>query len=175
MWPMAWIASSSTGDGKVEADQHLPRLALLLDRRVEPGDEAGALRRRAEPEPVARREAPSGTGEGPPSRRVDPLEQRHRDGRRARAADALAVQFRRDHLGVVEDEHIARREQVRQVADVAVVEPLPRLHHEQPGRVARPRRAERDALLRQVEIEEIDAHAAPVSSANRRGRAPRAR
>ena len=53
------IASSSTGAGEVEAEQHLARLALLLDRRVEPGDEAGIVAGRAEADRGRRRRGAS--------------------------------------------------------------------------------------------------------------------
>ena len=77
------------------------------------------------------------------------------------------MQLRRNHFGVVEDEHVARREQLGQVPHMAIVEPLPGLHHEQPRGVAWTHGAKRDPLLGEIEVEKVDAHACPVSSANR--------
>ena len=56
-----------------------------------------------------------------------------------RAAEAPAGKLRRDHLGVVDDELIARQQQIGQIANDAVFEldggagP----HHQQPRRIAR--------------------------------------
>ena len=93
-------------------------------------------------------------------------------GRRARATAGLdlaaarprAEQARRDHLGVVEDQQIARLQQLGQVAHAAVVQAV-RRHVEQACAVARYGRTLGDQLFGQVEVEEIDAHsyAAPVS------------
>ena len=59
-----------------------------------------------------------------------------------------------DHHGV------AFAQQRRQVAHDAVLERrrCARPHHEEPGAVARNRRTQRDAILRQCEVEEIGAH-----------------
>ena len=55
----------------------------------------------------------------------------------------------RDHLGVVEDERVTRPQQARQVAHRAIGQRRgsQRIDHQQPRRVARGRRAERDQLL----------------------------
>ena len=82
------------------------------------------------------------------------------------AADAPAVQLRRDHLGVVDDQRVAGLEQVRQVAhDRGRRAGMP------PGRTTSSRaasrglrRPQRDALRRQVEIEQVGAHALDLSS-----------
>src|SRR5690606_22504 len=47
---------------------------------------------------------------------------------------------------------------------MAVVRSAARCHHQETGRVPRPCRPQRDPLLRQIEVEEIDAHARPVRS-----------
>ena len=80
---------------------------------------------------------------------------------------AQTVQPRRDDLGVVEDEHVAGAQEVRQVAHGTVFEPrlAVRPHREQTRRIARGCRPKRDPLLGQVEIEQVDAHAAPAKGA----------
>ena len=77
--------------------------------------------------------------------------------RRRLIAPPHAVELGRDHLGVVEDERIAGQKQagrsriIRSAMSGAGV----RIDHQQPRRVARDRRAQRDQLLRQMIVEEI--------------------
>ena len=127
MWPTAAIASSSDRRrrGRSGAAPRPPRPSPPPSRR--------ARRRRQALSPAApkRRRSPGArrfAGRAKACQRDGSIRamQRHRDPRVAAvAAQPLAVQLGRDHLGVVEDEHIARREQVRQVADMTVVEAPP--------------------------------------------------
>ena len=87
--------------------------------------------------------------------------------RAALAAQTLAVQRGADHARVVEHQRVAGAQQVGQVADDAVVEPVPsprkrgegrRPHHQQPRGIARDGGLQRDALVGQVEVEEVGAH-----------------
>ncbi len=148
--------------GKIEAQEHLARLAAVDHRRIEAGEQAGIVarlaRRRAEADAVADRQALGRPRQRLPARRRRAPGQRRLDLGDAAVADAFAGESRRDHPGVVEHQRVARPEQPRQVANKAVGGPLPRLHHQQAGRVTRHLRAERDQLLGQVEIEQVNAH-----------------
>ena len=73
-------------------------------------------------------------------------------------AHAQAVEPGRNDLGVVEDQHVARPQEIRQVADAQILESGLRPDHEHARGIARLRRTERDAALGQIEIEEVDAH-----------------
>src|SRR5690606_13312674 len=90
--------------------------------------------------------------EGAPAVGGNGFVQRHLDLRAA----AAAAQARRDHLGVIEDQQIARPEQVRQVRDRIIGKRL--LHHEQLGALARADPPVRDALRRQGEVEKVNFH-----------------
>ena len=63
-------------------------------------------------------------------------------------------------LGVVDHDGVTGAQKLRQIADGAVLElrHLPGPHHQKPRGVARRRRPQRDAILRQHEIEQIGAH-----------------
>ncbi len=112
----------------------------------------------AEMDAVARRHALARPHEGEPAVRGYAHMQRRVDMRRRLAAPADAGKLRRNDLGVVEDEHVAGIKQRRQVAHDAVLERALRAHDKQPRRIARIFRAQRDALFRQIEVEEVDAH-----------------
>ena len=124
MWPSARIASSSAGPARSKRRRHLAALALGLDRRVERAEEAGtAGALAAEADAVADRQALGRPREGLPAVRRDALVQ-HRLDRRAGPAVAMAqaVEPRGHDPRVVEDQRVARAQQIRQVADVAVGE-----------------------------------------------------
>ena len=70
-----------------------------------------------------------------------------------------AEQAGRDHLGVVEDQQVAPAQQAGQVAHAAIVQTL-WCHIEQPRRIPRRDGPLGDEVLRQLEVEEIDAHQA---------------
>ena len=69
----------------------------------------------------------------------------------------MAGETRGDHAGVVEHEHVARAQQVGQVADVALGQALGG-GDEEAGAVARRRGAKRDPLIRQREVELAKTH-----------------
>ncbi|GJE06875.1 hypothetical protein AOPFMNJM_2198 [Methylobacterium jeotgali] len=145
------------GPGEVEAQGDLAALPLLRHRRREVV--RGALGRRAEAQHVARRDALARPGEGAPQvRRLPPVQ--HRFDAHALPAwpRAQAREAGRDHAGVVEDEGVAGAQQARQIAHAAVLQGFARPHHEEPARVARARGAQRDARLRQLEIEQVHPH-----------------
>ena len=105
-------------------------------------------------DPVAGLEPPRPLGEGTPAPAAEVAVERHLDRRRA----APAVQAGRDDAGVVEHHHVARPQQMRQVQDLPVGEPV--ADGEQPRRVARLARPAGDQLPRQCEIERVDPHGA---------------
>ena len=96
--------------------------------------------------------------ERPPLVGRDAHVQRCVDLREPVFATPKAGQLRRDHLGVVEDQRVARSQQRRQVGDDAILQCIARSHDKHPRRIARLRRPQRDALFGQVEIEKVDAH-----------------
>ncbi len=147
---------------EVEPQHDLAALPLRRHGGVELREVAGRVRPGAEPDPVARREALGGPREGAPAiRRLAQMQHRlHALAGRA-GAQAQAVQARRDHPRVVEDQGIARPQEARQVGHTAVGEAGTRIHHEQPRRAARLGGSQRDARLGQVEIEEVHTHRAP--------------
>lgn len=71
---------------------------------------------------------------------------------------ALACQPGRNDAGVVEHHDVAGPEQVRQVPDTEIVEPVRCRNVQHPRTVARARRALRDTRLRQVKIEQRNIH-----------------
>ena len=129
----------------------------------------------AEMDAVARRHALARPHEGQPAVGRDAHVQRRVDLRRGFAAPADAGKLRRNDLGVVEDQHVAGIEQRRQVAHDAILERALRAAR----RAASPRRAgfrpKRDALFRQVEIEEVDAHQVETDQQRARDKQQRAR
>ena len=72
-----------------------------------------------------------------------------------RGADALEGGV--EDLRLVEEEDVAGAEFVRQVTDSTVAQ-LSVFHHEEFCAVARRRRAERDAVFGEVEVEEVGFH-----------------
>lgn len=82
---------------------------------------------------------------------------------------AAAFELGRDHAGVVEDQHIARVQQARQVAHAAILERrVGAAHHQHPRRIARTHGAQRDPFGRKVEIEKINFHRRAPSGKPRR-------
>ena len=75
-------------------------------------------------------------------------------------ADSPASKPRRDHLAVVDHQRVARLQELRQIAHAPIFElGLPvGAHNQQPCRIARMDRPERNALWRQFEVEEIRTH-----------------
>src|SRR5690606_27551913 len=96
-------------------------------------------------------------GESAPATLVNALMQVELDLCFRVAADACALERRRNDTCVVEDEHIAGPQQLGQLRDVAIGEfGLPvRPHHEQARSIALRQRVKRYPVLGQLEIEEV--------------------
>ena len=75
-----------------------------------------------------------------------------------RAPAAPPDEPRRDHLGVVDDEEVARPHQLRQIGDMPVTEAARRRQHQEARRLARLGRPVGDQLARQGEVEIGEVH-----------------
>ena len=152
---------------KRERKGHLAALAFCLDRGVELFEEAHPAFG-SEAHHVAGFEPLRRPHQRAPARAVETFGQRRRDGGLAivgaAAAEPAAVQIRRHDLGVVDDQRIAAAQQRRQIADDAILalDRRARTHHEKPRGVARRRRPQRDAVLRQGKIEFVGAHGSSI-------------
>jgi hypothetical protein len=159
------------GDGLVqespregEPQPHVAPLPLILDFRIEAHELADrALGLLAEADAVADVQLLGGTREGAPPVRPFPLVEHDFDPGGRFLPDAKAMKPGGNHPGVVEHQGVAGPQQIRQVADDPIVEGLARADHEQPRRVARARGPQRDPVVGQVEIEEVDAHGSLLS------------
>ena len=141
-----------------EREGDLAALALRLDARIELAEKAD-LALVAEAHGIADGEPLRRLHERAPARAVEAFDEIRLDRRFRAASDAPPMQARRDHPRVVDDELVAGAQQLRQVAHDAILERRAGPHDKQPRRIARPRRAQRDPLRRQVEIEQVGAHA----------------
>ena len=113
----------------------------------------------AEVQPVALLQALGRPRQRQPAVVGEPFDQRDGDVGAKVAAPAHALQRRRDDARVVEHQRIAFAQQRGEIAHAAIGERrLARRHDEQPRCIARAHRMQRDALLRQLEIEQIGAH-----------------
>ena len=113
----------------------------------------------AEVQPVALLQALGRPRQRQPTVGGEPFDQRHGDVGTQVAAPAHALQRRGNDARVVEHQRVAFAQQRGKVAHAAIGERrLARRHDEQPRGIARARRMQRDALLRQLEIEQIGAH-----------------
>ena len=74
-----------------------------------------------------------------------------------------ALQLRRDHLCVVEDEAIPGAQQSRQIDDDPILKPGTS-HHQQPSTVARRRWSQGDPIRRKRKVEKVDAHGAAIAA-----------
>ena len=128
----------------VEGEPHLAALALGHHRRAQ----RAAVQLRAERQHVGLPKLFRGPCEGVPTSPVDPFVQGRLDPHRT----APARKPRRDHFRVVAHQQIARLQTGGQLRDQPVRQPRG-ADLEQPGPVARARRARRDALPRQLEFE----------------------
>src|SRR6185436_6562998 len=115
----------------------------------------------AEPHDIARRKPLRRLDESAPARPVETLVQRRFDRRLGTAPDAPAAEPRWYYLAVIDDQGIARAQQVREVAHRPIVELRCRAgpNDQQPRRIARRNRPQRDSLRRQLEIKQIGKHA----------------
>ena len=126
---------------KRKREGHLAALAFLLDRGVELFEEAHPAFG-AEAHHVAGFQPLRRAHQRAPARSVEPPDERRRDGGLAivfaATAEPAAVQIRRQHFGVVDDQRIAAAQQRRQVA-------MPRSSRSTgaPGRTTRRRAASR--------------------------------
>src|SRR5439155_12678452 len=79
-------------------------------------------------------------------------------------------QSRRDHLGIVDDECIARTEETGEIAHRPILEIRCQAgpHHQEPRRVAWDGRPQSDPFGRQLEVEEISPHAPSYKGARSR-------
>ena len=147
------------GAGECEAQQNLARLALGLHLRVERAEEARiSLVCRAKANALADLEFLGGAHQRLPAARIDPLDQSRCDAGDRIAAHAHAVEARGDDTGISDDDRIVRLQIVRQIADARIDQRAAGADDEQARRFARRNRLQRDALRRQIKIEEIDAH-----------------
>ena len=142
---------------KAEGEPNAAVRLLLVDRRLERAEQADAPFM-PEADAVADGEPTPRLRERPPCRLVDPFDQRNRDLRGITGALAHAMQLCRYHSGIVEHQHIPRAEKIGKLADATILETCARPYDKQPRGVARACRAERNPLLRQVEIEVGDTH-----------------
>jgi hypothetical protein len=131
----------------------------VFDRRIELAEEAD-LALVAEAHDVALRKPLRRTHEGAPARAIEPLRQGRLDPGLGGVAQPPADEPRRDHLGVVDHQRVAGRQQLGEIAHGAVIElrRAARPHHEEPCGIARNRRPQRDAVGGQVEIEQVGSH-----------------
>ncbi len=157
------MAASELGPGAVEGQPHLG-LAARRDLGHEPAEVDAVAR----PQPPARprQRQPLGRALAADQRRLD-----FRDAAAVRAGPApLARQPGGQHLGVVEDQHVAGAQPAGQLADPAVdrlalmASPA---RHQQPRRAARAHWPEGDQRLRQVEVEGVEVHPGPRSGSGR--------
>src|SRR6516225_3408432 len=149
------------GPVKGEGERDLAALTLGLDGGIELAEETDFA---LVPEAyhVARRQPLGGLHESTPARAVEALVQRRLDGRlHCAAADAPAAQPCCNHLGVIDHERIAAAQQVGKIAYATVFQfrRHARTHDQEPRRVPRRNRTRRNAIGREVEIEQRGAHA----------------
>ena len=124
---------------KREGERDFAALAFGFHRGVELIEKADPAFA-AETHHVARLEPARGLDQGAPARAVEPLDQVCRYARLVlAAADAAAVQERRNDLGVVDHHGVAGAQQLRQIADCAVL----KLRQSRRARTTRSRAASR--------------------------------
>ena len=95
--------------------------------------------------------------EGLPAPEVHPLVQGRANLRFP--VSAAAFELGGDHAGIVEHQHIAGTEQRGQILDAAILKrSIAPAHHQHPRRIARAHGTQRNALGRQVKIEQVYLH-----------------
>ena len=145
------MASSRKAPENEKRKRHIAPLAFLLDLGIEAHELAGrALGAFAEADAVADMELLGRAREGAPAIGALALVQHDLDAGGRLLAHAKAVEPGRDDLGVVEHQHVARLQQVRQVADAAILEAGLGPDHEHARAIARLHGAQRDAAFRQI-------------------------
>src|SRR5262245_21061241 len=146
---------------KGEGERDLAAFGFGLDGGVELAEETD-LALVPEAHHVAWRYWLGGRHESTPARAVEALVQRRLDRRlHGTAADAPTVQPCCNHLGVIDHERIAAAQQVGKIAHAAVFQfrRTIRTHDQQPRRVPRRNRTQRNAIGRELEIEQRGTHA----------------
>ena len=121
------------------------------------GESAGEGEPVAWPQPLGRPRE----GQPAPAAQIADQERLDRDVLTAGRATAHALQSRRDHPGVVEDQEVAAAQQARQIAHMSVVQAVGR-DIQKPRRIPRSDRALGDEIVGKIEIEEVDAHGGRV-------------
>ena len=149
------------GAAQSEAEHALPVGAPRFENRIE------RIVGRAEPNALGQGQLLRRAQEGAPEIGALPLVQHRLDPRRAVAAATDAGETRRDDPRVVHDEDVSRRERGREIAQMTVFECACRVDRKETRRLPRLDRPQGDVLLRQIEIEEVDAHDPPVSRMTR--------
>ena len=160
--------------GELKAQQNLACFAFFLHFRIERREKAGhALARLAETDALADFEPLGRPRERPPAAIIDALDQGRFDRGGRLASDPDALEPRRNDTGIVDDERIAGREKVWQVAHVRIRQGAVGADNQHPRAVPRIRWSERDAFRGENKIEGVDAHCGhrhPVEAVNpRRG------
>ena len=152
------------GAGEVEGELDLAGLAFGGDRRVERAQEARLALHLAEAHAITDLEAFRRPGQRAPAARIHALGEIEADARLRRAAMPRSRERGRNDARVVHDQRIARPEQLRQIADSAILAGrlVARPHDEKARRIARTRWMERDPVVGQLVVEEIRAHQAMV-------------
>ena len=148
---------------KRERKRNLALVALVLDLRIEMAKQADPALI-AEANGVALRQLFRRAHQRLPARAVEPLDQRGLDFRFGVPADAAAFELGGDHPGVVHYQLIAGLQPQRQIGNRAVAQDGVGLHHQEPRRIARAHRTQRNGSCGKFEIEEIGAHGAMRSS-----------
>ena len=148
---------------KRKRQRHRALFAFLLDFGIEMAEQTD-LAFIAETNDVATGKLLGRLDQRLPARAVEPLDQRRLDFRFGLPADPPAFELRGNHLGIVDDDLVARLQPLRQLGDDAVLQGAAGLDDQQPRGIARLRRPQRDPLGGKFEVEEIGAHPATLWS-----------
>ena len=160
MSPRSSTAWSSTGPWNAKAERHLAALAFLLDQGIELAEEAD-FAFVAEPHTCRPSPAVSRAHEGAPASAVDAPVQRRFD-RGSTAPRPMRRPLKRAGITLVSFTTSASpgcSKSGRSRTPRSSQSGRARPHDQEPRRIARDDRPQRDPLGRQVEIEEVRAHA----------------
>ena len=143
---------------QVECEDDLAALLSRLDRRIEPGEQAGPLDLAAEDDAVAGVQPLGRSDERRPRRRRQTAMKRRFDRCDIVAAMTCAREPGRNDAGIVEDQRVAWPQELVKLAESAIGEAVRGRGDQKTGAVARRGRSQRDPILRQVEIELRQVH-----------------